>query len=111
MFGKKYDTATTDEMPAALTAGCGRIATVEEVEHLAERFNGKPVTDSEEAHISGFLAGMQFLNAPADSEVYGMDALDFEENAYGWFVQESAKADVRMVIDILEGFLGDDDGE
>lgn len=25
MFGKKYGTATTDEMPSSFTAGCGRI--------------------------------------------------------------------------------------
>lgn len=111
MFGKKYDSVTIDEMPSALTAGCGRIATVEEVEHLAEKFCDKPVSNGEDVYISGFLSGLQFLNAPTDSEVYGMDALDFEENSYAWVVHEQAKEDMRAAIDILSEFLGDDDDE
>lgn len=113
MFGKKYDTVTTDEMPAAqpLAAGCGRAATIKEVERLGERFSEKPVTPDEETYILGFCAGLQFLNAPADSEVYGMDALDFEANSYAWVIQDRMEDDVRVVIDILSNFLGDDDGE
>lgn len=113
MFGKKYDTATTDEMPVPkpLTAGCGRVASVEEVKALAERFGEKPVNTVEDAYISGFLCGMQFFNASADSEVYGMDALGFENNAFAWYIKERMKDELRKVGKIISGIVGDDDDE
>lgn len=111
MFGKKADTATTDEMPSTFTAGCGRIATDDEIEKLYDSFAGKPITRDKKAFILGFLNGLQFSSVPSDAEMFGRDAHDFVENAFGWFVDDMMKDELRMVNSIINGILGDDDGE
>lgn len=113
MFGKKYNTATTDEMPTTqpLTAGCGRVVTVEELLAIADQFNEKRTTHEEDVYIAGFISGLQFGGVPSDKEVYGMDVTSFEENAYAWFAHDMMKDEMRMVIDILQGIIGDDDAE
>lgn len=111
MFGKKYDTATTDEITSELTAGCGRAATDDELNNLAERFSCKPITLDEDAFISGYLAGLQFGSVPSDKETFGFDAFDYEENAFRWFVHDKMKDELRKVNTILSTILGDDDGE
>lgn len=111
MFGKKSDTATIDEMPSTFTAGCGRIATDDEIEKLYDSFFGKPITRDKKAFILGFLNGLQFSSVPSDAEMFGSDAHDFVENAFGWFVDDMMKDELRMVSSIINGILGDDDGE
>ena len=113
MFGKKYDTVTTDEMPTTqpLTAGCGRVATVEELLAIADQFSEKRITHDENMYIAGFISGLRFGGVPADKEVYGMDVTTFEENAYAWFVHDMTKNEISMIIDILQGIVGDDDAE
>lgn len=111
MFGKKYDTATTDEMPSSFTAGCGRVATLDELFALADQFSEKDVTPEEDEYISGFMSGLQFGGVPSDKETYGMDVLAFEANAYAWFVQDRMKCELRMVSEIINKIIGDDDDE
>lgn len=113
MFGKKHDTATTDEMPTPqpITAGCGRVATEAEIDALLSQFHNKPVSREEKAFIFGFMTGLQFLVVPADCETYGMSAADYEENAFKWFLHDNMQDEVRQVISILSGFVGDDNGE
>ena len=43
--------------------------------------------------------------------MFGSDAHDFVENAFGWFVDDMMKDELRMVSFIINGILGDDDGE
>lgn len=111
MFGKKYDTATTDEMPSSFTAGCGRIATDEEIEMLYKRFSEKPITSNNKAFIIGFLNGLQFSSVPSDAETFGFDAYDFVNNAFGWFLDDLMKDELRAVSDIINKIIGDDDDE
>lgn len=105
MFENKKKPATE------FKAGCGRCATDKELRALAKRFEEVTHPDLEAAYIAGFLAAFQFCNITEGADVYGWDALDYEENSFNWFMDDMIKDELRKVNVFLAEILGDDDGE
>lgn len=112
MFGKKYDTATTDEMPSAITAGCGVVLDDAQVEKIIEEHFSDGMSTFEYYFFQGFIGGLSFAGVPKDKETFGMNPREYANNFLALSVSHECEATLRECAEsILASLDGDGDDE
>lgn len=112
MFGKKYDTTTTDEMPSDITAGCGVVLDDAQVKKIVEEHFSDCMSTFEYYFFQGFIVGLSFAGVPKDRETFGLNPREYANNFLAPSIRHECEATLRECAEsILASLDGDGDDE